>query len=248
MNLDELTRLVANQPWVAYREYQYRPDGEIARRIDEHFQVVARPGQAPSLIPQDGDIALLVSLGQLGVGHLVTVDEPALVSLRRRGRVLHGQLLLRPRSALGHDEEDDPTVAPHVAAARALWVKLFGPDNVLNKVTILDLANVPSQAVRAEGYGAWTNSATRVYIAPIANRDSITLETTLRHEATHVQQFARDGKPDSYVKMITYEHEAYEEQWKRLDALAKDTAARQGRSRAQDKQLEQLLAKIIVEV
>ncbi len=263
MDIDDLTRFVTQQPSTAYREYQYRPDGDIAHRIDQHFHVVARPGQAPNLIPQEGDLVLQVTLGQMGIGQCATLDEPALNALRRRGRCLQGELVLRSRdlvgprvfwdqadptaaadatSVLAYDEEDDPKVEPHVRAARELWTKLFGNDNVLNKVTIFDLSKVPSKAVKAEGYGAWTNSTTRIYIAPVANRNSITLETTLRHEAVHVQQFARDGQPDSYEKMIGYEQKAYEEQWKRLDGLAKDLTARRGRSKAQNDQLEQLLA------
>lgn len=139
------------------------------------------------------------------------------------------------------DAEDKTPVAAHVKAARVMWTKLFGKDAVLSKVLILDMANVPSEPVKRAGYDAWTNSATRIYVASSANNDNLTLEITLRHEAVHIQQFAKFGRPDSYAKMVKYEIEAYEKIRNRLQTMSDDVKERKRRSQAQNDRLATLL-------
>lgn len=144
----------------------------------------------------------------------------------------------RPRSAEdvdregGEDEVDDGVPAAedegdpaaedvpgdHAQRAQQLWDQLYGTDQVLKDVVILDYARVPSEPVRKFGYDAWTNSTTRVYVAKGATREPIKHETTLRHEAVHVRQFRAKGRPDTYTKAIEYELEAYREGVPRLEA------------------------------
>ena len=45
MDTDDTIVLLAAAPATAYREYLYRPRGQLARWIDDRFDVVARPGQ-----------------------------------------------------------------------------------------------------------------------------------------------------------------------------------------------------------
>ena len=140
------------------------------------------------------------------------------------------------------DGEDNGKPPPHVAQASAMWKLLFGQDPVLSNVQLLDLAQVPSTAVAKAGFDGWTNSKTRVYLAPSAAADLLTLETALRHEAAHVLQFARTGRPTTYTRMMRYEREAYEEMSSWLRKQAADPKKRgpvlTGLQEAADTQLE----------
>jgi subtilisin family serine protease len=147
-----------------------------------------------------------------------------------------------PDLALGGESdgsaEDKSVVAPHVKVAQEAWTRLFGKNNVLNKVTIIDYENVPSDAVKEQGYDAWTNSKTRIYIAQSANANPVTLDTTLRHEAVHVGQFAKQGRPNSYEKAMRYELEAYRETLARLQDRLKVLTSVKNRSKTQDDELK----------
>ena len=96
MNTDDVIMLLAASPGTAYREYLYRPRGQLARWIGDRFDVVARPGQPPDRPPQRGDVLIEVALGRAGGGRCVTLDEPELGALGSRPRLLPGQLILRP--------------------------------------------------------------------------------------------------------------------------------------------------------
>lgn len=137
------------------------------------------------------------------------------------------------------DAEDAPL--PHVKRAQDLWNKLFGADKSVGRVTIFDYGSVPSDAVRELGYDAWTNSATKVYVADIAQTDrarrDMALETTLRHEAVHVRQFKNRGRPDTYAKVMAYELEAYQDGQSRLEAGSKTLSSLTRRTKDQDAQL-----------
>ena len=65
MNTDDTIVLLAAAPATAYREYLYRPRGQLARWIDDRFDVVARPGQRIDRALQPGDVLLEVTLGQV---------------------------------------------------------------------------------------------------------------------------------------------------------------------------------------
>jgi hypothetical protein len=135
---------------------------------------------------------------------------------------------ITPETGDGSDSSEEK-VPSHVEHARTLWITLFGKDPVLKTVKILDYANVPSKAVKNNGYLAWTNSATRIYVSRTADRYPILLETTLRHEAVHVRQFHDGGRPDTYQKGIQYERDAYQEGLPRLQK-ARDMAQGDERS------------------
>ncbi|MFI5893992.1 S8 family serine peptidase [Actinoplanes sp. NPDC051513] len=111
-------------------------------------------------------------------------------------------------AATEDDPEDDP---PHLVEARRLWAKIYGRDAALSKVELRDITDAPSGAVRTAGFDAWTNAATRIYVAPGAADDPLKLEVVLRHEAVHARQFHKSGRPKTYTRMMRYEREAYEE-------------------------------------
>ena len=97
MNTDDSIVLLAAAPATAYREYLYRPHSQLARWIDDRFDVVARPGQRIDQAPQLGDVLLEVTLGRVRPGRCLVLKahDPELeVSPRRLSA---GQLLLRPR-------------------------------------------------------------------------------------------------------------------------------------------------------
>jgi subtilisin family serine protease len=224
---------ILQTPDTLYRECLYRPDGDAARTLQEQFEVVGRPGDR--VAGQPGDVLVEVRLGRPG-GRAVVPDHPSDLGA---GPLPHGRLLLRPREVredCGTEsgwQEDTPSKLPaHVAVARALWTRLFGKDRLLGKVTVLDYANVPSDAVREQGYDAWTNSVTTIYVAPSAVESTPKLETTLRHEAVHIRQFGKDRRPRSYEQMARYERDAYREnvvwlkqQVSALQRVAKPTQA-----------------------
>ncbi|MDT5194595.1 MAG: protein-arginine deiminase, partial [Mycobacterium sp.] len=94
-------------PARAYRELVYRPGGELAGRIGERFEIIARPGRAPANSPRVGDVLLTVTLGRRGGGRCDVLTDANLVRRQRlvdlHRRIPPGQLLLRPRGS-GSDE------------------------------------------------------------------------------------------------------------------------------------------------
>ena len=54
MDTEDSIVLLAAAPATAYREYLYRPRGQLARWINDRFDVVARPGQPIDQAPQRG--------------------------------------------------------------------------------------------------------------------------------------------------------------------------------------------------
>ena len=68
MNTDDSIVLLAAAPATAYREYLYRPHGQLARWIDDRFDVVARPGQRVDRALQQGDVLLEITAGPDGAG------------------------------------------------------------------------------------------------------------------------------------------------------------------------------------
>ena len=97
MNTDDSVVPLAAAPATVYREYLYRPHSQLARWIDERFDVVARPGQRLGQGPQLGDVLLEVTLGRVKSGRclVLKVHNPELEASPRR--LSAGQLLLRPR-------------------------------------------------------------------------------------------------------------------------------------------------------
>ena len=104
MDTEDAIALLAAAPATAYREYLYRPRGQLARRIDDRYDVVAGPGQAISQTLRDGDVLLEVALGQMGSGRCVTLTAHDLQLMASRERLAPGQLLLRPRGRVEMSE------------------------------------------------------------------------------------------------------------------------------------------------
>ena len=73
MNTDDTIVLLAASPATAYREYLYRPGSELARWLDDRFEVVARPGQRTDEAVA-GDVLLEVRLGRLSPGRCVVLQ------------------------------------------------------------------------------------------------------------------------------------------------------------------------------
>ena len=105
MSADD-TALLAAAAAIAYREYLYRPYGQLARWIDDRFDVVARPGQRMDRALQRGDVLIEVTLGREGGGRCAVIDGPLLVVMRSWSRLPGGHLVLRP---LPHAEMSEPT-------------------------------------------------------------------------------------------------------------------------------------------
>lgn len=119
MESEDAVVLLRAFPAAAYREYLYRPNGRLARWIDDRFEVLAAPGRAVRRAPRAGDLLIEVALGRAGHGRCVALTpaqlaEPGLA----RGPFTPGRLLLRPR---GRAEVSEPLpVEPTVAEADRL--------------------------------------------------------------------------------------------------------------------------------
>ncbi|TDD63830.1 hypothetical protein E1262_29880 [Jiangella aurantiaca] len=206
-------------PSLAFRELMYRPGGELASWVGEHFDVLARPGQDVAARADRGDLLVDVPLGRSGPGAVTTLPHDQAAP----PRLGPGQLLLRPHTPddaelLDAGAPDAEEMIPaHVQAARTLWPKMFKD---LPKVVIRDLEGcVPSALVAKAGFTAWTNSPTAVYVAPGANEFPQVLAATLYHEALHVRQFMKAGgkPPADHATMMQYEIAAYTESAKWVD-------------------------------
>jgi subtilisin family serine protease len=97
MDSEEAIMLVAAAPAIAYREYLYRPRGQLARWIGARFDVVARPGQPVGRPLREGDVLLQVALGRMGPGRCTTLAARDLELVASRSRLAFGSLVLRPR-------------------------------------------------------------------------------------------------------------------------------------------------------
>jgi subtilisin family serine protease len=95
MATEDVTVLAA-APAIAYREYLYRPEGQLARWISDRFDLVGRPGQPPERAPRPGDVLLEAAIGRIGPGRCFTLEsgDPQVVATPRILGL--GQLLLRP--------------------------------------------------------------------------------------------------------------------------------------------------------
>lgn len=100
MDVDDTIVLLAAAPATAYREYLYRPGGQLARWIGDWFEVVAMPGQRFGQGLREGDVLLEVTLGRISPGRCVILAGRDLELVATRSRLAHGQLVLRPRSRM----------------------------------------------------------------------------------------------------------------------------------------------------
>ena len=173
--------VLAAAPAIAYREYLYRPEGQLARWISDRFDLVGRPGQPPDRAPRPGDLLLEVAIGRIGPGRCFTLeagDRQVLAAPRSLGL---GQLLLRPvkraemseplpvEPALGTPdltfpppETDEPLSAPGpgptrrpltTAQLREAWAEYLCAEREM--VTILLLSNrTPVNPIAVEAFGA----------------------------------------------------------------------------------------------
>lgn len=128
-----------------------------------------------------------------------------------------------------------PTDPPHVRTARRLWQAALGKEPRFANVRIGDL-KAHSDRHRAKrpdvgklagaGFSAWTNSARDIYVAPsLLTLEGVPMpdwyaEMLLRHEAEHVEQFARvkDEVP-TYSEMLKAEAEAHTKALAWLDTV-----------------------------
>jgi hypothetical protein len=116
MNTDDTLMMLASAPATAYREFLYRPRGQLARWIDDKFEVVARPGRPIGQALHVGDVLLQVTLGRMGSGRCLVLGagDPELAGSPRP--LPAGQLLLRPRRRA---EMSDPRPVEPTAAVAA---------------------------------------------------------------------------------------------------------------------------------
>jgi hypothetical protein len=101
---------------------------------------------------------------------------------------------------------------------------LFPNDPLIQKVGIAELtAQIHFPALASMGYGAWTNSATQIFVTDLAGAvDPFTnkplsagaihtiIAANARHESNHIRDFAANGgPPKSYAQMMDFEARAY---------------------------------------
>ena len=94
---EDTLQLLADNPALAYREYLYRPRGQLGRWVSDWFEPLAAPGQSPGGPPRAGDVLLEVVLGRLGPGRCAVLAPGDVEPLAAQRRLAPGQLLLRPR-------------------------------------------------------------------------------------------------------------------------------------------------------
>ena len=97
MDSEDAILLLVAAPATAYREYLYRPRGQLARWIGDQFEVVARPGQRIGQALRQGDVLLEIALGRVGPGRCVTLAARDLELVTTRACLAPGRLVLRPR-------------------------------------------------------------------------------------------------------------------------------------------------------
>jgi hypothetical protein len=105
--------------------------------------------------------------------------------------------------------------------AQARLVALFPKDPTIAKVVIKDYTGA-NKELQSIDYGAWTQSKSEIYLRdPSIDRKTgqarpaklvpMILTYVLRHEAVHIGQFAKDGKPPAtWQLMLEYEKDAYD--------------------------------------
>jgi hypothetical protein len=109
----------------------------------------------------------------------------------------------------GKGKTPPPAQVPaHVEAARKLWTQHFA--KAWPNVVLHEMGKAPSKAIQGSSFDAWTNSGTQIFLGASANASPAKLYVVLHHEAEHIRQFRKAGKPPvSYTQMMEYEYEAY---------------------------------------
>ncbi|MCR2810955.1 MULTISPECIES: S8 family serine peptidase [unclassified Microbacterium] len=96
MTDDDLRRLI-DDPGTAYREFLYRPDGDLATWIGRRYATVAKPGRVPARALRPGDVLLEIELGRPTGGRCTPLDDANIDEVTRRSRLPQGRLVLRRR-------------------------------------------------------------------------------------------------------------------------------------------------------
>ena len=94
---EDTLQLLTDNPALAYREYLYRPRGQLGRWVSDWFEPLAGPAQSLGRPPRAGDVLLEVTLGRPGPGRCAVLAPGDLEPLAAQRRLAPGQLLLRPR-------------------------------------------------------------------------------------------------------------------------------------------------------
>jgi subtilisin family serine protease len=178
MNPDDSIVLLAAAPATAYREYLYRPHSQLARWIDDRFDVVAGPGQRLDQPPQLGDVLLEITLGRAKSGRCLVLKahDPELeVSPRRLSA---GQLLLRPRKPA---EMSEPLAVEPTAETEGSNPAVDVAAELIEsqRASVIDTIGQPVGGIDVQipqNYG-W-----RVLTDASADVPSASLEHTVKHE------------------------------------------------------------------
>jgi subtilisin family serine protease len=179
MDTEDTIVLLAAAPATAYREYLYRPRGQLARWIEDQFDIVARPGQRISQTAREGDILLEVTLGSTGPGRCCTLTPHDLELLTSRPRLAPGQLILRPRGRVEMSEPlpMEPTVDTGITAdTRDRDVNyLIGQDpDATAEISAANANGVHEAANNADSAEEKSNSGPQIVIAAPAGADYAT--------------------------------------------------------------------------
>jgi hypothetical protein len=104
---------------------------------------------------------------------------------------------------------------------------LFPKEKLMQRVVIKDYSKL-NQKLQGAPYGAWTQSATEIFVRDPANlpgggtsSEKGVMHYVLQHEANHIRQFSTSkGPPKTWAKMLDFEIQAYTNDKKWLAANA----------------------------
>ena len=143
-----------------------------------------------------------------------------------------------------------------VTNAEARLKALFPKDPTIAKVVIKDYTGA-NKELQTIDYGAWTQSGSEIYLRdPSIDRATgkarpaklvpMILTYVLRHEAVHVGQFAKDGKPPgTWELMLKYERDAYK---KDFDWLRSSDGQKEVSDQALNEKLEEEADSIVITI
>jgi subtilisin family serine protease len=209
MDTEDTIVVLAAAPDRAYREYLYRPQSQLARWIDDRYDVVARPGQRVARPPQRGDVLIEAELGWMGGGRCVILDGSELDAMGSRPWLPQGQLILRPLPRVEMSEPlpvEPPPVETASEADHTALDRLIGQGLSENQITdTLFYAGHPAQsgtALRADTRAAreW-RSLRDTQVRPGVRQQLVVSAIDPVQLAVFLSQYENDSRvPPEYTK------------------------------------------------
>lgn len=175
MDTEDAIALLTAAPGITYREYLYRPRGQLARWIGDRYAVVAGPGQRVDRALRRGDVLIEVVLGQMRAGRCIILDGPELEVMGSRPRLLPGQLILRPlsRPQMSEPMSAEPNV--HEAAGWYAGAAEAAIGTGIEETAEFDLGGQPDgiETEESESGDAWTRALEQGPAVPAQEAESV---------------------------------------------------------------------------